>query len=330
MKKFYQFALLMVVSLNSFSQYYVYTATKSSVWSDVSLWSVTLRTDGIPKSKVVIPAPFNVTLNSGISGLGVGDADLIISGSLTMLSGTTVTLSSVSTIELQGAGRIIGNLNSEQIIIGSVVKYNGNLDGTKTGPSVANSTTGISPSGFSSTSTLAVSFSSFTASRSESDILLKWSIATEHENDRFDIERSYNGINWNVVGTVKGAGNSSVNTSYSFTDKNSSSSSVVYYRLRQVDMNGDFEFSAIKALTISNNMPARIYSSGKNINIELNKEIKSQITVKILNANGQLIDQQAFESGYRISINLAGKPAGVLIVNISDNRSINQSSKLVL
>jgi len=330
MKKFYQLVLVMIVSLNSFSQYYVYTATKSSVWSDMTLWNVTLRSDGIPKSKVVIPAPFNVDLNNGINGLGVGDADLIISGTLTLFPGTIITLSSISTVELLGSGRIIGNLNTEQIIIGSVIKYDGSLDLTKTGASFANSTTGISPNGFSLSSTLPVSFTSFTASRSESDVLLKWSTAAENENDHFDIERSYNGVNWNLVGTIKGAGSSSSRSSYSFTDRNSSSSSVVYYRLRQVDMNGAFEFSAIRALRTGDDMPARIYASGKNVNIELNKEIKNMVTVKIMNTNGQMIDQQVFESGYRMSINLAGKSAGVVIVNISDNRSINQSSKLVL
>jgi hypothetical protein len=278
----------------------------------------------------VIPAPFNVDLNNGINGLGVGDADLIISGTLTLFPGTLVTLSSVSTVELQGTGRIIGTLSTERIIIGSVVKYDGSLDLTKTGASFANSTTGISPNGFSLSSTLPVSFTSFTASRSESDVLLKWSTAAENENDHFDIERSYNGVNWNLVGTIKGAGSSSSRSSYSFTDRNSSSSSVVYYRLRQVDMNGAFEFSAIRALRTGDDMPARIYASGKNVNIELNKEIKNMVTVKIMNTNGQMIDQQVFESGYRMSINLAGKSAGVVIVNISDNHSINQSSKLVL
>lgn len=74
--------------------------------------------------------------------------------------------------------------------------------------------------------------------------ILQWETSSEINNDHFTIEHSSDGIQWRKVGTVKGAGNSNKTIIYSFKDfsqrKNSS-----YYRLKQSDHNGDFEYMDI-------------------------------------------------------------------------------------
>lgn len=74
--------------------------------------------------------------------------------------------------------------------------------------------------------------------------IIRWSTATETNNDHFEIERSTDGINYNLIGTVNGAGNSTHTISYLFLDLNPLAS-VNYYRLKQIDFNGDNSTSSI-------------------------------------------------------------------------------------
>ncbi len=67
---------------------------------------------------------------------------------------------------------------------------------------------------------------------------LKWATSSEQENDYFTIEKSFDGINYTKVGTVKGNGNSSVRIDYEFKDYDVNHA-VVYYRLTQTDFNGE-------------------------------------------------------------------------------------------
>lgn len=76
---------------------------------------------------------------------------------------------------------------------------------------------------------------------------LSWITSTETNNQFFDLERSTNGDSWTVLGKMPGAGNSSTQLSYAFTD-NSCPKEVCYFRLKQTDYNGDFKYSRIVSL----------------------------------------------------------------------------------
>lgn len=77
---------------------------------------------------------------------------------------------------------------------------------------------------------------------------LKWQTASERNNERFEVERSYNGEHFEVIGTVKGAGNSTQEQTYSFIDTESDGD-ISYYRLRQVDYDENFSESYVIALS---------------------------------------------------------------------------------
>ena len=102
-----------------------------------------------------------------------------------------------------------------------------------------NTTTGVTP----------VELISFTASVNKDIINLRWKTATELNNTGFDIERGseYNSdgdITFNKIGFVKGAGNSVIPISYSFSDK-INQSAIYYYRLKQIDNDGSSKFSPV-------------------------------------------------------------------------------------
>ncbi len=100
---------------------------------------------------------------------------------------------------------------------------------------------------------------SFNAYRADDGVMLKWSTASETNNAGFEIERSriqsaeggsessspkvnQNG-NWEKIGFVNGNGTSTIVHEYSFFDRNVSTSEKYFYRLKQIDLNGTFEFS---------------------------------------------------------------------------------------
>jgi hypothetical protein len=74
---------------------------------------------------------------------------------------------------------------------------------------------------------------------------LKWTTASEKDNDFFTVERSVDGTDFEKILTLPGAGNSAVQRNYSASDKEPVMG-VSYYRLKQTDYNGKFTYSEIK------------------------------------------------------------------------------------
>lgn len=93
---------------------------------------------------------------------------------------------------------------------------------------------------------LPIELMSFTAKLNDAKkIDLKWSTATEVNNDYFTIEKSVNGITFAKVGTIQGSGNSSTQKDYSYVDESPTEGNS-YYRIKQTDFDGKNEtFNAV-------------------------------------------------------------------------------------
>ncbi|UII21496.1 T9SS type A sorting domain-containing protein [Fulvivirga ligni] len=101
----------------------------------------------------------------------------------------------------------------------------------------------------STVTVLPVELVNFKASLTDQlSVLLEWQTASEINNDYFAVERSGNGMNWVTLGKVKGAGNSSEVLRYTFKDQNPIGKA--YYRLKQTDMDGQFNYSSIRHVSI--------------------------------------------------------------------------------
>ena len=99
---------------------------------------------------------------------------------------------------------------------------------------------------------LPVSLTTFTAQVEGPAARLRWATASEVNNAGFTVERSLDGRGFLAVGTVAGAGTSSAPLNYTLLDTRlPAGATLLYYRLRQTDFNGDFTYSPLRTVALT-------------------------------------------------------------------------------
>jgi hypothetical protein len=96
-------------------------------------------------------------------------------------------------------------------------------------------------------SPLPVKLTAFDAKLEKDKVLLNWTTSCEINNDHFEIERSTDGVNFTSLGNRKGAGTTNAIQEYAYTD-NRLPANILYYRLKQIDYNGKYEYSQVRSL----------------------------------------------------------------------------------
>jgi hypothetical protein len=324
-KTLYTSILALFISVASFAT--TITAENSSDWGTASTWDL----DRAPQNgdTVVIPQGISVSL-AGVNQLD--NMIIIIRGSLDLANGK-LRLSDDSRVIIHLTGLLTGVNNNDQLTIGGVFKFKG-AGGAQTGFSYADNTTGTYPSGFVITTpaTLPVTFQSFYVTRQGSNNQLSWSTTQEVNNKYYAIEKSNDARNWKQIAMVTGAGTSSLVNKYGYTDKNSNEA-VVYYRIRQVDMNGSTYYSAIRI--VRNNETAavaNIYaSSNKTVIIDFNSDVKDNVSIQLINMSGQVIVRKEFsQASYRLIVDAMSAGSGVYVVRVSDSKGWSEVKKIML
>ena len=136
--------------------------------------------------------------------------------------------------------------------------------------------------GSSNDSPLPVTLTSFNANCEDNGVAISWSTASEQNTSHFDLERSRNGANWEKVATLQAAGTTNQAQYYNHLDV-AFGGETVYYRLRQVDMDGAEEFygpissscqSSNASLTVFpnptlNSFTVQVYADGSIDNAQL-------------------------------------------------------------
>ena len=125
--------------------------------------------------------------------------------------------------------------------------------------------------------------------------VLKFSTASELNNDYFEIQRSEDGKNYQSIGKVKGNGTTTQPHSYSFEVENKYLfNSVSYYRLKQVDFNGDYTYSTVISLDPIINV-TDVFVRNNKIIININSIYNEIVHVKVINAIGQNVIDKVYE-----------------------------------
>ena len=144
-------------------------------------------------------------------------------------------------------------------------------------------------------SILPVEIISFRAAEQNNKIILSWVTASESDNQYFEIERSINGNQFEPIGRVAGAGTTSQTTHYNFTDV-TPVTRINYYRLKQVDIDGRYKYSAILTTKLNSKLEKGVNISpnpvSNKINISISSDVATNGDIRIINALGQIIYYQ--------------------------------------
>ncbi len=155
-----------------------------------------------------------------------------------------------------------------------------------------------------------VGLSEFIANTTQKTVFLNWKTESESNNELFIIEHSTNGKEFQPIGQIKGHGTTQSAHTYSF-EHTAPSVKINYYRLKQVDFDGTFTYSAIRAVNL--NAPKLIIKNTvvrDVLNIETD-EI-TETTLSIFNTLGQVVLTKKGRGTQQINTNAL--PIGTYII----------------
>ncbi|MCW3083673.1 MAG: hypothetical protein JWP12_1039 [Bacteroidetes bacterium] len=171
----------------------------------------------------------------------------------------------------------------------------------------------------------------FTASLKGAETQLDWATATETNNDHFEIEKSNDAIIYNYLTsiTAAGSGNSTSLQEYRCMDEHPFNG-ITYYRLKQVDKDGTYVYSAITSVESNNDNFISFYPNPTKGLITVNaSESFLQSDISIVDESGK---QVAFYHGIPVlngQIDLSGMTTGLYYINVYNGSTIERT-KIVL
>ncbi|WP_052444082.1 T9SS type A sorting domain-containing protein [Flammeovirga sp. OC4] len=123
---------------------------------------------------------------------------------------------------------------------------------------------------------------------SSGEVYLEWETSTEINNDYFTVYRSKTGQDWETLGTIDGAGNSSVTLRYSMMDHNPYQGTS-FYRLKQTDFDGKFEYSDIVRVVVFDDLEVdiKVYPNPVITEIKVEASVAERSQLRVYNAMGQ-------------------------------------------
>ncbi len=141
---------------------------------------------------------------------------------------------------------------------------------------------------------------------------LTWVTASETDNEMFEIERSSDGVDWRTLGSIHGAGTSFDEIQYSFLDRKQSHGTI-YYRLRQIDFDGQFELSKVISLELTKN-EITVYPNPSIGYVNIDYPLGGRGYIKIYDLGGLLVLQTSIDDVTRIEIDATHLPSGIYTV----------------
>lgn len=310
--------LILISSLNLFST--TITSTQSGDWKNVSSWDL----GRVPNCEdtILIQNSHQIDISSDVNLQHCNNKiSIFINGTLYFSkNGSKLRLPDNAFIDITSTGLL------------DAYTYNGannyiQFGNTKVWISKDGPQTGVS----FGTAPLPIKLITFNATAKGNSVVLNWQTAAEINNDYFTIERSMDTKNWEEILYITGAGNSNKTETYTSTDLNPLNGTV-YYRLKQTDFDGKFEYFNVVAVNLEKESTHKIavYPNPANANtsvaVEHNFNENSTITISVKNIEGK--EMTSFISGKSKNA-IEGLPKGLYFVTVS-TESTQQTEKLII
>jgi hypothetical protein len=166
----------------------------------------------------------------------------------------------------------------------------------------------------------------FDASYNGEYVDLDWSTSSESNNDFFTVERTIDGIDYILIDTVKGAGNSTSILKYETVDTNPYIG-LAYYRLKQTDYDGKARYSQLEAVKINSNGLVNVFPNPaqNNINISFYTEATDITVLNIMDVRGRLVHSveiNPLKGKNIIDLDLQDFQSGIYIISIVNKNGI--------
>ncbi len=162
---------------------------------------------------------------------------------------------------------------------------------------------------------LPVKLLQFSARKTDNkQVKLNWSTAQETNSERFEIERSTDGINYGTIATVAAGGNTSKVINYETLDEQPLR--VNYYRLKQVDFDGTLSYSSTQYVMMEEIVGAKVYPipAQETLTIEHNQII---VSVSIMNMGGVTVMSDKGSESKR-TIDVSNLQTGIYVLEYID------------
>jgi hypothetical protein len=159
-------------------------------------------------------------------------------------------------------------------------------------------------------------------------VRLAWTTASETNSYFFTVERTSDAIHFETIGKIDGAGNSNQLKKYSFTDT-TSTLGYLYYRLKQTDYNGDYQYSNIVATDCNEKSSTIIIYPNPNTGEFVINGFGKEGFLVVYNVLGEIIEAKKIEND-RVKVNLKDQHNGFYFIIIeSENKKITNEKIIV-
>lgn len=174
---------------------------------------------------------------------------------------------------------------------------------------------------------LPVTLLSFTATKSQHAALLHWETTVEINSDRFDIEHSTNGKEWDLIGSLKSRGSGTTKVAYTFIHE-MPEAGANFYRLKMVDHDGSSSYSTVRTLYFDGSNVTILYPNPASDFVYIgNKDLSAIRSISLVALDGR---QLLFIDSVKVrNINLKGIAAGNYILKISYHNGNIEDHKIV-
>lgn len=295
-------------------------------WDQASTWD--LPRVPADQDTIIIKANETVIIDTDIV---INDVLIIVRGTLHFDSGWfldpgTMTLNASSYIVVETGGTMeVNNFSGIRVNFGGGISewsgtapVNGPAYMTENVlglvPSALGGGGGVLPSGYSTV--LPIELLSFEATIEGNQVSIFWASATETNNDFYTIERSTDAINWEIIGEIAGAGTSKEQIDYYYNDNNPFPG-ISYYRLKQTDFDGQFEYFDPSVVLYEPEDLFKVYPNPASdvLHISTSSDL-SDAVILLKNANGQVMDVESDVSWHQASVHVSDLQRGVYILEL--------------
>ena len=272
-----------------------------------------------------------LNINTTYTTHSTNDIVIIVDGSnaeLKILGNSSLYLGTNSQIILLNGGTITsvgGCPSSAEIYFGSTLVAN--CPGSNGATSFAdyNNAGGVTTGG----AMLPVSWAGTSVEERDDRVYVSWSTASEESNERFEVEFTEDGQNWDRVTTVPSKapqGNSVSILHYQAIHQPPMTSQHLMYRIKQIDYNGEYDYSKVMLLERQLDDMVKVSTLGEGkINLKVSNSLAAASHVNIYNTNGmKVLDQEMSENQ---DFSLPG--SGVYIIEVASGSRVERIKHMV-